>query len=167
MIYNDDTMLSKHEKSTNLHTLSTILNSNILCVPIAEHSDEAPLILELSEKPGGFSHQDEEQAVLFARRAATILSSALLLDYKKKAIRRHGIRNEVLANIGEVSHFKVKQLLDLKFEYSNSFRRKLQDFTFSMRIFPDHQSPGVVLYLFLDLGFVQRWKIRKSTLIRW
>ncbi|CAL8137479.1 unnamed protein product [Orchesella dallaii] len=143
-----------------------LINSNILCIPISEHSGEAPLILELAQKQGGFSYHDEEQAQLFAKRAAAILSSAILLDYKKKAIRRHGIRNEVLANIGEVSFFKVKQLLDLKFQYSSSFRKKLEDFRFSMRMFPDHQSPGVILYIFMDLGFVKRWQMRKSTLIR-
>lgn len=103
---------------------------------------------------------------MFAKRASSIISSSILLDYKKKAIRRHGIRNEVLANISEVSHVKVKQMLDLKFQYSSQFRKKLMDFRFTMRIFPNHQSPGVILYMFLDLGFVNRWRMRKSTLVR-
>ncbi|ODN01952.1 cGMP-dependent 3',5'-cyclic phosphodiesterase [Orchesella cincta] len=153
-------------KQVSISLSTNTFTNNILCIPISEHSGEAPLILELSQKQGGFSYHDEEQIQLFAKRAAAILSSAILLDYKKKAIRRHGIRNEVLANIGEVSFFKVKQLLDLKFQYSSSFRKKLEDFRFSMRIFPDHQSPGVILYLFMDLGFVNRWQMRKSTLIR-
>lgn len=139
---------------------------NILVIPISDQTGEAPVIIELSQKQGGFTYQDEEQCLLFAKRASSIISSSILLDYKKKAIRRHGIRNEVLANIGEVSVSKVRQMLDLTFGYSSKFRKALMDFRFTMRLFPDHQSPGVILYMFIDLGFVSRWRMRKSTLIR-
>jgi len=79
-----------------------------MCLHIPDLTTESSLVVELSGKAGDFTVQNEMEANLFCKRVSCIVSSSVLLDYKKKAGQRSNITNEVLNNIKAVSYTYVE-----------------------------------------------------------
>lgn len=53
-----------------------------MCLSIEDAVDETPLVVEMSGKVGGFSLENEKEGILFGKGLTSVLSSAVLLDYR-------------------------------------------------------------------------------------
>jgi hypothetical protein len=84
--------------STNTH----LFYRNVFCIPVNDHSGEKNLIIELSDKEGGFTSRDLEVASLFAQNAGSIYSCCVMLAYREKVTRRNSILSQILLNIEPV-----------------------------------------------------------------
>ncbi len=75
-----------------------------MCFVIEDLSNDMSLLIELSEKPTatGFTEDDEMKANMFSKRVSAILTSSVMLDHRKRAVRRNDITNKVINNIKQV-----------------------------------------------------------------
>jgi len=75
-----------------------------MCFCIDDASKDMPLIVELSNKQGqgGFTEKDYHEASKISKMLSPVLSTGVMLDYRKRTIRRCDITNELLNNIKTV-----------------------------------------------------------------
>lgn len=74
-----------------------------MCLLIEDMSNDMSLVLELSEKQSEFTEDDQEKALVYARRISSTLTTSILLDFRKRAVRRNEITNKIINNIKTVS----------------------------------------------------------------
>lgn len=74
----------------------------MMCVFIRDQTNDMSVVVELSNKSGGFTENDEEDAKLFASLVGDVFSSSVMLEYRRNAIRRNDITNKVVSNIEKV-----------------------------------------------------------------
>ncbi len=79
----------------------------MMCVFIKDQTNDMSIVVELSEKIGGFTEKDEVDAMLFSKLITDVLSSSVMLEYRRNDIRRCDITNKILNNITKVITFET------------------------------------------------------------
>ncbi|CAJ0941056.1 unnamed protein product, partial [Mesorhabditis belari] len=152
------------DEMTGFHT------RNVLCVPIRDNSGAFVGVAELCNKIGKsnfFTRQDEAIARTFAVYAATSISHCLLYRKVQEAQRRSHMAAELLVQGSQllVSSEEVKHLTEQSILPALSFHPKFDQFYFTPRIIGDSETyVRASQSMFQELGFIQRYNIRRDRL---
>ncbi|XP_029823434.1 cGMP-dependent 3',5'-cyclic phosphodiesterase isoform X2 [Ixodes scapularis] len=140
---------------------------NILCFPI---KDESAVIgvAELCNKINGkhFSFFDEEIAKAFSIYCGISIMHSLMWKKVRDAQHRSKLSNELMMYHMLVSNEDVKQLLNKEVPSPLSFSADFAKFSFTPRVIPDRTTLVVVISMFEDLGFINRFKIPRDSLAK-
>ncbi|XP_071786244.1 cGMP-dependent 3',5'-cyclic phosphodiesterase-like isoform X3 [Asterias amurensis] len=166
---------------------------NILCFPIKDRSSESCQggqpnclsilhqdastcsefhdvvgIAELCNKVNGlyFTKHDEEVAAVFSIYCGISIVHSLLYKKMKDAQYRSKLANELMMYHMKGAEEDIKPLLSRDLvPKPEVFHPQMANFTYSPRGIPENDTIMAVISMFYDMGFVQRYRIRHSTLV--
>ncbi|KAG8227337.1 hypothetical protein J437_LFUL003326 [Ladona fulva] len=137
---------------------------NILCIPI-KNEKQVIGVAQLCNKINGvhFTAFDEEIALAFSVYCAISIAHSLMLKRVQDAQSRSKLSNELMMYHMKVNDDDVKRL----FEHSvPTPGPELAEFNFAPRSLKEGDTSRILMFMFEDLGLVQRWRIKKETLAR-
>ncbi|XP_071786255.1 cGMP-dependent 3',5'-cyclic phosphodiesterase-like isoform X11 [Asterias amurensis] len=140
---------------------------NILCFPIKDRSNVVG-IAELCNKVNGlyFTKHDEEVAAVFSIYCGISIVHSLLYKKMKDAQYRSKLANELMMYHMKGAEEDIKPLLSRDLvPKPEVFHPQMANFTYSPRGIPENDTIMAVISMFYDMGFVQRYRIRHSTLV--
>ncbi|XP_043476114.1 cGMP-dependent 3',5'-cyclic phosphodiesterase-like isoform X3 [Leptopilina heterotoma] len=138
---------------------------NILCFPIR---DEERIIgvAQLCNKMDGlyFDVFDEEVATAFSIYCGISIMHSIVYKKIQDAQARNKLSNELMMyHMQQVEDEAVQALLNCRDDHNI---KDFDQFHFSPRNIPYRHMPCYVLKMFRDLGFIDHWKIKRTTLAR-
>jgi len=143
---------------------------NILCFPIKDETDSTVIgVSQLCNKRNGlcFTAFDEQLTESFATFCGLSLVQSLLYQKAMESQHRSKLANEMMMYHMQFNQQEVEKYTSKPFPSKNDIDSSMDKFNFMPRIvLADFDSVKVVLSMFQDLGFCERWKIRENTLVR-
>eukprot|EP00795_Rhopilema_esculentum_P000240 gene240-9880_t len=143
---------------------------NILCFPIKNEADATVIgVSQLCNKRNGlcFTAFDEQLTESFATFCGLSLVQSLLYQKAMESQHRSKLANEMMMYHMQVSHQEIRKYSTEPFASKDEIDKDMDSFNFMPRIaLPDTDGVRIVLSMFQQLGFCERWKIRESTLAR-
>uniref|UniRef100_A0AC35TY63 Phosphodiesterase n=1 Tax=Rhabditophanes sp. KR3021 TaxID=114890 RepID=A0AC35TY63_9BILA len=164
-VYNNPYFYSKVDERTGFVT------RNILCFPIKDSSENLVGVAELCNKVGdiGFTKNDERIASTFSVYCAISISHCLLYRKLQEAHRRSHMAAELLVQ-GSTLSIAPEDILRLTVRdipSPSSFHADFNNFTFVPRsIGSGDIYVEASLSMFKDLGFIDKYRLRRRTLAR-
>eukprot|EP00794_Sanderia_malayensis_P006925 gene6925-7703_t len=141
---------------------------SILCFPIKDDTGVIG-VAQLCNKRNGhcFTSFDEQLTQAFAIFCGLSLVQSLL--YQKAAESRHRsqLANELMMYHMQISDSDIGRYASVPFPSKKSINENVDSFHFMPRLsLIDVDSINTVLFMFQDLGFPSRWKLREHTVVR-
>ncbi|XP_060825593.1 cGMP-dependent 3',5'-cyclic phosphodiesterase-like isoform X3 [Bombus pascuorum] len=140
---------------------------NILCFPIRDESGIIVIIgvAQLCNKKDGlyFDVFDEEVATAFSIYCGISIMHSIVYKKMQDAQARNKLSNEIMMYHMKVEEDVVQEILGCKDEHNI---KDFNKFEFSPRGVPYKHMPCYTIKMFNDLGLINYWKLKLSTLTR-
>ncbi|XP_033349474.1 cGMP-dependent 3',5'-cyclic phosphodiesterase-like isoform X1 [Bombus vosnesenskii] len=140
---------------------------NILCFPIRDESGITVIIgvAQLCNKKDGlyFDVFDEEVATAFSIYCGISIMHSIVYKKMQDAQARNKLSNEIMMYHMKVEEDVVQEILGCKDEHNI---KDFNKFEFSPRGVPYKHMPCYTIKMFNDLGLINYWKLKLSTLTR-
>ncbi|XP_041440590.1 cGMP-dependent 3',5'-cyclic phosphodiesterase isoform X2 [Xenopus laevis] len=141
---------------------------NILCFPIKNESNEVIGVSELVNKINGpgFTKFDEDLATAFSIYCGISIAHSLLYKQVREAQFRSHLANEMMMYHMKVCEDETKKLQSNGITLVSQIDPDFSSFTYTPRSLPEDDTIMCVLSMCEDMGFVNNYKIDRTTLIR-
>ncbi|XP_052828434.1 cGMP-dependent 3',5'-cyclic phosphodiesterase isoform X2 [Octopus bimaculoides] len=140
---------------------------NILCFPIQDEKGCVIGVAQLCNKKTGpcFTAFDEAIASAFAVYCCISISHSLMYNKVIDSQARNNLINELMMYHMKVSPEETSQLV-CETDTLTDFSLDFDKFSFAPRWVPENDTCKAVAFMFEDLGFTTRWRIRRDSLVR-
>ncbi|KAM4702343.1 cGMP-dependent 3',5'-cyclic phosphodiesterase-like [Discoglossus pictus] len=141
---------------------------NILCFPIKNESNEVIGVAELVNKINGpgFTKFDEDLATAFSIYCGISIAHSLLYKQVREAQFRSHLANEMMMYHMKVCEDETKKLQSNGILSVSLIDPNFASFTYTPRSLPEDDTTMGILSMFEDMGFVNNYKIDRTTLSR-
>uniref|UniRef100_F6VJS8 Phosphodiesterase n=1 Tax=Xenopus tropicalis TaxID=8364 RepID=F6VJS8_XENTR len=141
---------------------------NILCFPIKNESNEVIGVAELVNKINGpgFTKFDEDLATAFSIYCGISIAHSLLYKQVREAQFRSHLANEMMMYHMKVCEDETKKLQSNGIVSVCQIDPGFASFSYTPRSLPEDDTVMCVISMFEDMGFVNNYKIDRTTLIR-
>ncbi|XP_064637752.1 cGMP-dependent 3',5'-cyclic phosphodiesterase-like [Lineus longissimus] len=140
---------------------------NILCFPIKD-DNEVIGVAQLCNKKNGayFTVFDVEIAKAFSVYCCISIVHGLMYQKVQDAQSRSRLANELMSYHMKVNEDDVAYMLNVTIPPISVYGENFSTFDYIPRSLQDKDLAMALMAMFDELGFVQKWKIRKETLTR-
>ncbi|XP_068122668.1 cGMP-dependent 3',5'-cyclic phosphodiesterase isoform X1 [Hyperolius riggenbachi] len=141
---------------------------NILCFPIKNESNEVIGVAELVNKINGpgFTKFDEDLATAFSIYCGISIAHSLLYKQVREAQFRSHLANEMMMYHMKVCEEETKKIQSTGILPVSQIDPHFSNFSYTPRSLPDDDTSMAILSMFEDMGFVNNYKIDRTTLVR-
>eukprot|EP00112_Aurelia_sp_Birch-Aquarium-sp1_P008515 Seg1940.2 transcript_id=Seg1940.2/GoldUCD/mRNA.D3Y31 product="cGMP-dependent 3' 5'-cyclic phosphodiesterase" protein_id=Seg1940.2/GoldUCD/D3Y31 len=141
---------------------------NILCFPIKDENGVIGVSQLCNKRTGTcFTAFDEQLTEAFATFCGLSLVQSLLYQKAMESQHRSKLANEMMMYHMQISQQEVEKYTQAPFPSKTDIDSTMDSFNFMPRIsLAEADTIKIVLSMFQDLGFCERWKIREHTLVR-
>lgn len=137
---------------------------NILCFPIRDEKDIVG-VAQLCNKINGlyFDVFDEQIATAFSIYCGISIMHSIVYKKMQDAQARNNLSNEIMMYHMKVEESAVQALLNCRDDHNI---KDFSKFYFSPRNVPYKHIPCYTIKMFMDLGYLNHWRIKTPTLAR-
>lgn len=141
---------------------------NLMCVPIRDKSGTIGVAQFCNKlEVNRFHERDEQAAVSFSVYCSTSISHCLLYRRLQEAHRRSNMASELmLYHTQKIAEEDVLRLSLCNIPRPATLSEEFCKFSFIPRSIPMHDTIVACMSMFDDLGFIQKYRIKRKTLSR-